>query len=143
MEFDIYDPASRLAIEFNGAYHNKDRADNKKQQLAISNNINLIRIWQYSRGKKLDLTDKNNYVIPEDSSINNVPYLDLVINDICQQYGANYQLIDRQSASNQAFLRTNKNPSSGESLKDQYPNLCRDWDYSKNGVIRPEMLYPA
>ena len=29
MEFDMYDPASRLAIEFNGAYHNKDGTDDK------------------------------------------------------------------------------------------------------------------
>lgn len=143
LEFDMYDPKLRLAIEFNGAYHNKDGTDDKKLQLAISNNINLIRVWQYSRGKKLDLTDKNNYIIPDNSSINNVPYLDIIINDICIQYGADYQKINKQWAQNQAFLRTNKTPPAGESLLDQYPDLCRDWDYSKNGVIRPEMLYPA
>lgn len=143
MEFDMYDPASRLAIEFNGAYHNKDGTDDKKQQLAISNNINLIRVWQYNKGKKLDLTDKNNYIIPDNSSINNVPYLDIIINDICEQYGADYQKINRKQAQNQAFIRTNKTPPAGESLLDQYPDLCRDWDYNKNGVIRPEMLKPA
>ena len=143
MEFDMYDPASRLAIEFNGAYHNKDRADDKKLQLAISNNINLIRVWQYNKGKKLDLTDKNNYIIPNESSINNVPYLDIIINDICTQYGADYQKINRKQAQNQAFIRTNKTPPAGESLLDQYPDLCRDWDYNKNGVIRPEMIKPA
>lgn len=143
LEFDMYDPASRLAIEFNGAYHNKDGTDDKKLQLAINNNINLIRVWQYRGGKKLDLTDKNNYIIPDNSSINNVPYLDIIINDICEQYGADYQKINRKSASNQAFLRTNKTPSAGESLLDQYPDICRDWDYNKNGVIRPELLKPA
>lgn len=144
LEFDMYDPASRLALEFNGPYHNKDSTDAKKQQLAINNNINLIRVWQYNNGKKLDLTDKNNYIIPDNNSnINNVPYLDIIINDICQQYGADYQKINRQWAQNQAFIRTNKTPPQGESLLDQYPNLCRDWDYSKNGVIRPEMLYTS
>lgn len=143
LEFDMFDPSSRLAIEFNGAYHNKDGTDDKKLQLAISNNINLIRVWQYREGKKLDLTDKNNYIIPENNSINNVPYLDIIINDICQQYGADYQKIDQQLASNQAFLRTNKTPPAGESLLDQYPDLCRDWNYSKNGIIRPEMLKPG
>lgn len=143
LEFDMYDPASRLALEFNGAYHNKDRADDKKQQLAINNNINLIRVWQYRGGKKLDLTDKNNYIIPDNNSINNVPYLDMIINDICKQYGADYQKINRFWAQNQAFIRTNKTPPAGESLLDQYPDLCRDWDYNKNGVIRPEMLKPA
>lgn len=143
LEFDMYDPKSRLAIEFNGAYHNKDGTDDKKLQFAISNNINLIRIWQYTKGKKLELTDKNNYIIPASNSINNVPYLDIIINDICMQYGVDYQKIDRQLASNQAFIRTNKTPPAGESLLDKFPNLCRDWNYNKNGVIRPEMLYPA
>ena len=133
----MYDPVSRLAIEFNGAYHNKNSADAEKLQLAINNNINLIRIWQYNNGKKLDLTDKNNYIIPDNSSINNVSYLDVIINDICMQYGANYQLINRKLASNQAFLRTNKTPPEGESLLDKFPDICRDWDYSKNGVIKP------
>lgn len=142
LEFDMYDPASRLAIEFNGAYHNKDGTDADKLKLAINNNINLIRIWQYKGGKKLDLTDKNNYIIPDNNSINNVSYLDIIINDICQQYGANYQLIDKLWAQNQAFLRTNKTPPAGESLLDQYPDLCRDWDYNKNGIIRPEMINP-
>ena len=143
LEFDMYDPASRLAIEFNGPYHNKDSTDAEKLQLAINNNINLIRVWQYNNGKRLDLTDKNNYIIPASNSINNVPYLDIIINDICMQYGADYQKIDRQLASNQAFLRTNKTPPLGESLLDLYPDICRDWDYSKNGVIKPEMLKPG
>lgn len=41
----MFDPASRLAIEFNGAYHNKDSTDDDKLNLAISNHINLIRVW--------------------------------------------------------------------------------------------------
>ena len=143
MEYDMYDPASRIAIEFNGPYHNKDSTDDKKLQLAINNNINLIRVWQYRRGKKLDLTDKNNYIIPDNSSINNVPYLDIIINDICMQYEADYQKINKQWAQDQAFLRTNKTPPAGESLLDQYPDICRDWDYTKNRVIRPEMIYPS
>lgn len=143
LEFDMYDPILKLAIEFNGAYHNKNSADDKKQQLAISNNINLIRVWQYNNGKRLELTDKNNYIIPASNSINNVPYLDIIINDICMQYGADYQKIDRQLASNQAFIRTNKTPPAGESLLDLCPDICRDWDYSKNGAIKPEMLKPG
>lgn len=141
----MYDPALKLAIEFSsGTYHwNKQDSDEQKLQYAISQNIRLIRIWQLLSEKQVSNLNKDEYIVPDKSSINIVPYLDIIINDICQQYGANYQLIDKQWAQNQAFIRTNKKPPAGESFLDQYPDLCRDWDYNKNGVIRPEMLKPA
>lgn len=145
LEFDIYDPALKLAIEFSsGRYHsNREDTDKRKLQYAVSQNIRLIRVWQLSSVKQVDRLNKDEYVIPAKSSINGVPDLNIVIDDICEQYKLNQNLIDRQLASNQAFLRTNKIPPAGESFLDQYPDLCRDWDYSKNGVIRPNMIKPA
>ena len=143
-EFDMYDPILNFSIEFQqGWYHSdKQNTDEQKLQYALSQNIRLIRIWQLHSEKQVSKLSDSEYLVPVTSSINGTPDLDIIIDDICQQYNLNQSLIDRQAASNQAFLRTNKIPPAGESLKDLYPDLCRDWDYNKNGVIRPEMLYP-
>lgn len=143
-EFDMYDPELKIAIEFNSDYSHASRQDldNNKIQYAVSQNIRLIRIWQLTSVKQVDKLNDNEYIIPAKSSINGVKDIDIIVNDICEQYGLIQSSIDRQSASNQAFLRTNKNPPAGDSLLDQYPDICRDWDYTKNGVIKPQMLYP-
>lgn len=142
MEFDMYDPASRFAIEFSsGRYHSdKQDSDEQKLQYAVSQNIKLIRIWQLPSVKQVDKLNDDEYIIPAKNSINGVPDLNIVIDDICQQYNLDQSLIDRKQAQDQAFIRTNKNPPIGESLLDKFPDLCRDWDFNKNGVIRPELL---
>lgn len=143
-EFDMYDPELKIAIEFNSDYSHASRQDldNNKIQYALSQNIRLIRIWQLLSVKQVDKLNKDEYIVPHKNSINIAPDINIIIDDICQQYTLDQSLIDRKQAQDQAFLRTNKNPPAGESLLDQYPDLCRDWDYNKNGVIRPEMLYP-
>lgn len=145
MEFDMYDPILKLAIEFSsGRYHSdKQDSDEQKLQYALSQNIRLIRVWQIKSEKQVRKSNNDEYIVPDKSSINIVPDLNIIIDDICEQYGLNYSLIDRKQAQDQAFIRTNKKPPAGESLLDQYPNLCRDWDYKKNGIIRPEMIKPG
>lgn len=144
MEFDMYDPILKFAIEFqSGDYHsNRQDADKRKLQYALSQNIRLIRIWQLTSVKQVDRINKDEYVTPIRSSISGVSDLNIIIDDICKQYDLDQSLIDRKQAQDQAFIRTNKEPPAGESLFDLYPDICRDWDYSKNGVIRPEMIYP-
>lgn len=144
LEFDMYDPKLKLAIEFSSGMYHQSRIDEDENKLeyALSQNIRLIRIWQLSSAKQVDKLKKDEYIVPDKRSINGVSDLNIVIDDICQQYTLDQSLIDRQAAQSIAFIRTNQNPLEGQSLKDQYPNLCRDWDYTKNGVIRPEMLNP-
>lgn len=145
LEFDMYDPVSGLAIEFSSGMYHQSRIDEDENKLeyALSQNIRLIRVWQIKSEKQVSKLKNDDYIVPDKSSINGVPDLNIIIDDICQQYDLNQSLIDRKQAQDQAFLRTNKNPSEGESLLDQYQDICRDWDYNKNGVIRPEMLYPS
>ena len=145
LEFDMYDPALKLAIEFNSGYSHasKQDLDNNKLQYAVSQNIRLIRVWQILSEKQVSKLNNNEYIVPDKNSVNGILDLNIIIDDICQQYTLDQSLIDRQAAQSIAFIRTNQNPPEGQSLKDQYPNLCQDWDYSKNGVIRPEMLYPS
>lgn len=144
MEFDMYDPALKFAIEFSSGMYHSDTQDNdeRKLQYAISQNVKLIRIWQLKSVKQVDKLSDDEYIIPESSSINGVPDLNIIIDDICQQYALDQSLIDRKHAQDQAFLRTNKNPEPGKSLISIYPDLCRDWNYDKNGVIHPEMIHP-
>ena len=145
LEFDMYDPFLKFAIEFSQGMYHQSRIDEDENKLeyALSQNIRLIRIWQLNSEKQVSKLKNDEYIVPDKRSINGVPDLNIVIDDICKQYKLNQSLIDRQAAQSIAFLRTNQNPPEGQSLKDQYPNLCRDWDYSKNGVIRPEMLKPG
>lgn len=84
----MYDPASRFAIEFSsGRYHSdKQDSDEQKLQYAVSQNIKLIRIWQLPSVKQVDKLNDDEYIIPAKNSINGVPDLNIVIDDICQQY---------------------------------------------------------
>ena len=112
LEFDMYDPVLKLAIEFSsGMYHSdKQDSDEKKLQYAISQNIRLIRIWQLNSEKQVDKLNNDEYTIPVKSSINGVKDLDIIIDDICKQYKLEQSLINRQLAQDQAFIRTKKIP---------------------------------
>lgn len=145
IELDMYNPHKNYAIEFSQQFFHSERIDpdEEKYQFCMNNRIRLIQIYQVHSEKQVRKINDDEYIIPAKSSINGIQYLDIIINDICKQLGLSMSLIDRQLASNQAFIRTNKIPPEGESLKDLYPDLCRDWDYNKNGVIKPEMLKPA
>lgn len=145
MEFDMYDPELKLAIEFSqGRYHQgRQDADEKKLKYALDNNIRLIRVWQIHSERQISRINNNEYIIPHKNSINGVPDLNIIIDDICEQYNLDQSLIDRKQAQDQAFLRTNKNPPAGQQLIDVNADMCRDWDYNKNGVIKPDMLYSS
>lgn len=87
-EFDMYDPKLKLAIEFNAEHSHivKKDSDEKKLQYALSKNIRLIRIWQLTSDKQVSKLNDNNYIVPHKNSINIVPDLNIVIDDICEQY---------------------------------------------------------
>lgn len=90
-EFDMYDSALKLAIEFNSGYShvNKQDLDNNKIQYALSQNIRLIRVWQILSEKQVSKLNKDEYIVPDKNSVNIVPDLNIIIDDICQQYSLN------------------------------------------------------
>ena len=145
IELDMYNPHKNYAIEFSQQFFHSERIDidEEKYQLCLNNKIRLIQIYQVHSEKQVRKINDNEYIIPAKSSINGVSDLNIVIDDICEQYSLDQSLINRKQAQDQAFIRTNKIPPEGESLLDKFPDICRDWDYSKNGVIHPEMLKSA
>lgn len=139
-EIDVYIPNLKLGIEYDGEYahRNKRESELKKDKIIKSQGIYLIRIKEV---KKLE-NDKNNVIYCKPNSnntfLNNVIIkLQKIIND---KYNLNVDfqpniLKDRIKIEEQYLSLKKQN-----SIMTLYPNIAKEWDFDKNGAIKPEYI---
>lgn len=140
-EIDIFLPSLNLEIEYDGEYaHRKERKDieERKNIILKERGINLIRIKEVKTLKK-DLTNII-YCKPVGSNV----FLDEVILKLEERINKFYNLDiklqpnivqDRIKIEEQYFsLRK------ADSIAVKYPEIAKEWDYEKNGQIKPEYI---
>ena len=140
-ELDIYIPTLRLAVEYDGhQWHKSAKRDLEKDLLCKENGITLIRIREdgcakyespahfieckQTHGNIVQLKEPINEMI---ELINNlfslkIPLVDSIENDV--------------TAINESFYSYNK----ANSLAYKKPALLTEWDYEKNGQLKPDMI---
>ena len=135
-EIDIYIPSIKCAIEYDGMYFHgegREQRDLKKDEDCKKQGIKLIRIRDYGlnategainiirngRNNK----DLNNVIKELLSIINNQILVDVNVDrdsgEIRAQY---YELLQE------------------ESVEQLYPQLCKEWNYERNGLLTPERV---
>jgi len=136
-EIDIYLPELSIGIEYDGSYfHNskyKHNADLKKDAFFKKEGIRIIRVKESSENK---IDGDVIYNIPKPDYSN----LQYVINALVVLLSFENSIIvdidkDRTSIYEQYIFLEKEN-----SIKVKAPNIVLQWDYEKNGMIKPEFI---
>ena len=134
-EIDIYIPSIDLSIEYDGAHwHTDENRDKEKDSILLEAKKKIIRIREFGLPKLKD--NSICYYLGKSEPLDNaIIWLFKYIND-------NYHLkipidIDSNRDSteiNQLVTCTKKE----NSLAVTHPEIAKEWDYEKNGSLRPE-----
>lgn len=140
MEFDVYIPSIKVAIEYDGSHWHKTKEEHsreiKKYCFCKDNKIVLYRIKEDNDNKWMDVADKIYFINKVrrtnfnelEQAIRNIvfdlnPGLDLDIN------------IKRDKNEIQTYLTQIQN-----SLVDERPDVVEKWNFEKNGDLLPSMF---
>ena len=130
-ELDIYIPSLKIAIEYDGYYWHKNRVrqDVEKNRRCSLDGITLYRI----REGLLPLDGSSvDYVVRKDQK--DLPkVLEVVLNNIT---GMNVDIdINRDTVAIESLRELTEKKSSILGLN---PEIAEEWDYTKNGKLKPE-----
>ncbi len=151
MELDIFVPSIRVGIEFDGAaWHNTEEMhlkERKKYQICQKNNIKLIRVKEHTGNEWWDVSDVT-YTLHDRRNRRDLEtiiqvildWMDPVsnmwtrkrINDFHSKVHVN---IKRDENAIREYLTPIAN-----SLAELRPDLVKDWNYEKNGNLKPTMF---
>lgn len=149
MELDIYIPSIRLGIEFDGGYWHSGEDSHKKEaekyRLCKRNNISLLRVKEYNDEEWHDVADNIFYV----NNRNNAE-LQIAIQTILNSIDPQSSILTRDNPYIQSRVIVDLSRDENaikeyltpihNSLVELRPDLAAEWNYEKNGNLRPEMF---
>ncbi len=135
MELDIFIPSIKTGIEYDGRkWHTNTQKDNRKNNICIQNEINLIRIREKGC-KKLNGKSKDFYLddIRADGThvISSLKWIEKVLNIYID---VNF---DRDINEINSLIEYSEKENS---LQEVYPELAKEWNYEKNGDLKPNQV---
>jgi hypothetical protein len=134
-EIDVYIPALKLGIEYDGAYYHKNREQKDREKIdrmAKEENIKVIRFREKGLSNKL-FSKEEVFVIDND--------LDNHLHTLLKKVGVENPDIDinRDKTEITELYKFNDQEDNFKELK---PEAAKEWDYEQNGNLRPEMFKP-
>ncbi len=141
MELDLFFPELNLGIEYDGrAWHKNLERDLKKDEICESNNIKLIRI----REKGLIEYKTSAYIITTQNPNSSLMFMEQVLieilNFINQTYNMNLSIDINIERDYYSILSLIEKFEIKNSLSTQFPELLKEWNYEKNGNLKPNMI---
>ncbi len=142
-ELDIFIPSLNVGIEYDGYHwHRNVDKDKKKDNLCKEHKINLIRL----RTEKCPYYESDSIKIYYDSCLG-IQSLNYAIINLFQYLIKEYQLhetidrsiidVDRDSS---VIMEEYISREKENSLAKNRPDLAAEWDYEKNGKVKPEFV---
>ncbi len=142
MEFDVYIPEIKMAIEYDGAQWHKTESEHKREQKKYAfckkQGISLIRIKEHRDNSWKDTADR----IYDISKVNKRNYgeLDRVIFHLLgtiRGLRPDYPWVNIEQDRNEILSYLAEMPNS---LADMRPDVAAKWNYEKNGTLTPNMF---
>ncbi len=134
MELDIFIPSKNIAIEYDGIFWHKNlKSDERKNKLCRENKILLFRVKENIKEESV----KNDYlrIIPctySDTGIKSA--IELITKYLNKNIDVN---LDRdRGLIYESFINNQKQ----QSLMIINPALSKEWNYEKNGELKPDMV---
>lgn len=138
-ELDIFIPDKKIAIEYDGEhYHKSIKKDAKKDMACARKGIKLIRIRE-PYCPKYESSSIKIYRLRSDQDdkyvdLNNTIKIVLKIIEETIEYDVN---IDRDLSS---INELSALIEVSNSFENNYPKLAKQWDWQKNGKVKPSMV---
>lgn len=145
MEFDIYIPSVKVAVEYDGANWHRTEAEHKRElkkyALCQKHHVTLIRVKEVSKQTWNNVADKVYYLKKvkrtDFSQLENT--ISLILNDIKaiggrSNFSVNINVLKDKNKI-QEYLTTIEN-----SLEKERPDVAAKWNYDKNGNLTPAMF---
>lgn len=153
MELDIYIPDIKLGIEYDGVYWHKKaityEREKRKYDTCRKNGIKLLRIREGKEDNKYPAADYSIFMPDGESDTNALNHvIQLILAKIDPQsnpwtrknpyhFWSDVDVnIDRDKYEILAYL----NVPVENSVFDVAPELIAEWDYERNGELKPEMI---
>jgi len=138
-ELDIYIPSKKIGIEYDGlAWHNSKQSEEREKRkyfFCKEKGIKLIRIKEIEGEKKIERVADQVFFCNNHPSFSE---LNKVISETLQFLGERVT-VDCEKDSikiRELYYRDiHKN-----SLEEKHPDLLKEWNYIKNGAIKPSMI---
>lgn len=145
LELDIYIPSIGYGIEYDGvAWHKKDKIEReiKKYRLCKENGIKLIRLREENLEQSIGIYNCDRAFGCEE--LYQYKNLSLVIDQLLTFLNfssiGNPVIIDLEKDKYQIYSFTTELRE--HSLADDFPMLAKEWDYDKNGGLKPTNVKP-
>ncbi len=142
MEFDIYIPERKIAIEYDGVqWHKTDvqhKREIKKYEFCKKHKIHLIRVKEQREGSWDNTADKVYYIPVMDKR--NFHALERIIYRLLTSMGGlvpSLEKINIEKDKNEILQYLSKMDNS---LADVRPDVAAKWNYEKNGNLTPNMF---
>lgn len=138
-EIDIFIPSLNSGIEYDGKFwhQNKEESENKKNEALAAAGIRLIRLKESSSNKVDGDIIFYHYLKGSDYK-----YLPWAITEAQKMIGIKpYAEIDLEKDSVK-ILEQYKNSFSTINFAAMYPEIAKEWNYEKNGSLRPGSFLP-
>lgn len=145
MEFDIYIPSVKVAVEYDGVNWHRTEAEHKRElkkyALCQKHHVTLIRVKEVSKQTWNNVADKVYYLKKvkrtDFSQLENT--ISLILNDIKaiggrSNFSVNINVLKDKNKI-QEYLTTIEN-----SLEKERPDVAAKWNYDKNGNLTPAMF---
>ena len=136
VEVDIYLQDISTAVEYDGMYyhssHEKKERDCRKDVILKRNSIRLFRIIESDENK----CDGNNIYFKVDSNYRELTW---AIKKLLQYLNINKIDINLDLDSNKIY-ESYISLVKSNSVEKKHPELIKEWNYEKNGVLKPNMI---
>lgn len=154
MELDIYIPSIKLAIEYDGeAWHkeNKFERELKKYKICQENNIKLIRLKEKRYNKDYLTANMILHIDKMYKKENLYKAILYIVSEISPetnmwtrtQFDHWYSNLEINLDKDEKDIREYMTKISKNSFFDIYPVLAKEWNYDKNGSLKPDMVKPG
>ena len=142
LELDVYVPAYKIAVEFDGPFHDELEAkkrDIRKTKACLENGIILIRIrypglLEISGGYNCHMSDKTDYSLQQ-AIINALEIASSISGRLIDfEIDVNWDRVSILELQHTGWIKSSILESNSEYLAE--------WNTSRNGLLRPEYFQP-
>ena len=141
-EIDIYVPALKIGIEYDGVYYHSGQAaeerEKRKDKVCEENGIDLLRVKEVRKKENIPLISDKIFYRYVEKEIYLEQAIKWVLKHIKEKGNYNFDVFVNINSDcgmiRELYIKSEKKAS----LKSMYPELVLEWDYEKNGKLRPE-----
>ena len=141
MEFDVYIPELKVAIEYDGAQWHKTEPEHKREikkyEFCKQQKVYLIRIKEQTEDSWNDTADKIYYIPPIKKNYHDLERVILHILASISGIKSSFLEINIERDKNEILSYLSSIPNS---LSEIRPDIAAKWNYEKNGNLTPDMF---